>query len=66
MAGHWHDGDMGRLDAAAGTLTTDADLAGREPAISGPTESEFGMGRELFTTFRNMVDSAEIRAAVIL
>jgi phosphogluconate dehydratase len=57
------DGDMIRLDAEAGTLTIQADLAGRERAQ--PTEVQsWGYGRELFGAFRAAVGSAEQGASV--
>ena len=51
------DGDMVKLCAAEGTLSTTADLAAREPvqvAISA-----MGMGRELFAMFRMNAGGAE-------
>jgi len=61
------DGDMVRLDADGGTLEilVDADeLAARplaDPDLSG---NEFGMGRELFATFRAAVGTADAGASV--
>lgn len=58
------DGDMVRLDAEAGTLSTDADLSARAPAEADLSGNEAGMGRELFASFRAVVGSAETGASV--
>ena len=58
------DGDIIRLDADAGTLTTSADLASRAPAVADLSDSETGMGRELFQPFRAMVGSAADGASI--
>ncbi len=58
------DGDMVRLCAATGELSTTADLASREPAPD-PCE-EAGMGRELFTMFRRFADGAEHGGSAML
>ncbi|WP_095011736.1 phosphogluconate dehydratase [Tsuneonella mangrovi] len=58
------DGDVVRLCARDGTLSTTADLASREP-VEG-TEDEHGMGRELFAMFRANADSAEKGASSML
>ncbi|KPF78850.1 phosphogluconate dehydratase [alpha proteobacterium AAP81b] len=58
------DGDMLRVDAEAGTLSTTADLAGRTPAPA-PVEAP-GLGRELFALFRAHSGDAETGAAAIL
>jgi len=58
------DGDMVRLCAHDGALSTDADLAAREPAR--PSEGLHGMGRELFAMFRRHADSAERGASAML
>ncbi|MEZ5694070.1 MAG: phosphogluconate dehydratase [Altererythrobacter sp.] len=58
------DGDMVRLCAAKGELSTTADLASREP-VSDP-RSEDGMGRELFAMFRMHADSAEKGGSAML
>lgn len=52
------DGDIVRLDATLGTLSTEADLASREPAIADLSGNAQGLGRELFENFRRMVGPA--------
>lgn len=51
------DGDVIRLSAEEGSLSTSADLSGREPARM--RETELGTGRELFAMFRTGADEAE-------
>jgi len=58
------DGDVVRLCGHDGTLTTSADLAGREPAA--PPSPEIGMGRELFAMFRAGASGAEQGASAML
>ena len=58
------DGDVVRLCANRGSLKVLADLAGREPAL--PTESSFGLGRELFAMFRAHADGAERGGSAML
>ncbi len=58
------DGDMVRLCAETGTLSTGADLSGRTPAQM--SENELGTGRELFAMFRSGADSAEHGASAML
>jgi phosphogluconate dehydratase len=58
------DGDMVRLCAESGTLSTDADLAARDPATM--SEDFHGVGRELFAMFRQGADSAERGASAML
>jgi phosphogluconate dehydratase len=58
------DGDMVRVCAVEGTLSTTADLSTREPAPA--PEDEAGMGRELFTMFRRFADDAEAGASAML
>jgi phosphogluconate dehydratase len=58
------DGDMVRLCAEAGTLSTDADLAAREPTEMD--ERLEGTGRELFAMFRRLADGAERGASAML
>ena len=57
--GQLADGDMIRLDAAAGTLQTDAELNSRAPF--GPTNSapQRGFARPLFSALRASAGSAE-------
>ncbi len=64
--GRLRDGDMLRLDAAAGTLDVLVDAAewsAREPASA--ELATHGCGRELFTSFRERVGSAETGASVL-
>ena len=58
------DGDVVRLCAENGELSTTADLAGREPAPAPPAES--GTGRELFAMFRLGADEAEKGGSAML
>jgi phosphogluconate dehydratase len=58
------DGDVVRLCADDGTLSTSADLTMRAPAE--PTEELHGTGRELFAMFRQLADSAERGASAML
>jgi phosphogluconate dehydratase len=58
------DGDVVRLCATSGELSTTADLAAREPAPD--TEAEMGTGRELFGLFRHGADEAEKGGSAML
>ena len=58
------DGDVIRVCAVTGTLSTDADLDAREPAEAPPPD--MGMGRELFAMFRHHADGAERGASAML
>ncbi|TMM47374.1 phosphogluconate dehydratase [Qipengyuania marisflavi] len=58
------DGDIIRLCAKTGTLTTPADLAARDPAPD--PRPDMGMGRELFAMFRANADGAEQGASSML
>lgn len=58
------DGDMVRLCANDGTLSTDADLAARTPAPD--PAPEWGTGREMFAMFRALADDAEKGASPVL
>jgi len=58
------DGDVVRLSAEDGTLSTTADLSGRQPAASPP--AQIGMGRELFAMFRLGASGAEQGASAML
>ena len=58
------DGDMVRLCAVNGTLSTDADLSVRDPAPDPAPES--GTGRELFGMLRHLADGAEQGASAML
>jgi phosphogluconate dehydratase len=59
------DGDLITLDADAGTLTIEADLAHRTPTGSAPSGTTWaGTGRELFAAFRATVGPADAGASV--
>ncbi len=59
------DGDLITLDADAGLLSTDADLAHREPmGAAPPGDAWVGTGRELFAAFRATVGPADEGASI--
>ena len=58
------DGDMVRLCAETGTLSTTADLSAREPAAD-PVDAS-GTGREIFRMFRLFADGAEQGGSAML
>lgn len=59
------DGDMMRVDATTGTLEILTDGVLDRPIVTADlTASQFGTGRELFSTFRNAVSSADAGATV--
>jgi phosphogluconate dehydratase len=58
------DGDVVRLCAQTGTLSTSADLSDRVPAPAPLTEA--GMGRELFAMMRAFADGAERGGSAML
>ena len=58
------DGDMVKVCAATGELSTTADLDAREPAVAPAPDS--GMGREYFAMFRANADGAEQGASSML
>ena len=61
------DGDMIRLDAVAGTLellVEPAELSRRTPVVADLSGNEFGMGRELFASFRLMARTADEGAGI--
>jgi len=60
------DGDVVRVDAVAGTLSTRADLSGRAPADPPPADLNLGVGRELFALFRDRAGPAEGGACALL
>jgi len=69
LLAHVRDGDIIRLDADAGVLTTVGvpDLAARPAATRSPAQAEgsgWGYGRELFAAFRDVVSTAEEGASV--
>lgn len=62
------EGDMIRLDADTGTLSVlvdDAEFAAREPIQVDLSDSEHGMGRELFANFRALAGRADAGASVL-
>ena len=59
-----HDGDMVRLCAVTGSLSTDADLSARPDALAPPPPE--GTGRELFALLRAHSDDAERGASAML
>ena len=58
------DGDVVKVCAATGALSTTADLDARE-AAPDPAQ-EVGVGRELFAMFRNQADGAEQGGSAVL
>ena len=58
------DGDVVRVCAATGQLSTTADLSAREP-VPDP-RGQMGTGRELFGMFRHFADGAEQGASAML
>jgi len=58
------DGDMVKVCAVTGTLSTTADLATREPAAD--PHPDMGTGRELFGMMRRFADGAEQGASAML
>ena len=58
------DGDLVRVCAQSGELSTTADLSAREPAPDPPPN--WGVGRELFAMFARHADGAERGASAML
>ncbi|MBD2842749.1 phosphogluconate dehydratase [Erythrobacter rubeus] len=58
------DGDVVRVCAETGTLSTAADLSARTPAPE--PQPEWGVGREMYRMLQNQADSAEKGASAIL
>jgi phosphogluconate dehydratase len=58
------DGDIVKVCAVTGELSTTADLASREPAPD--PQAEIGTGRELFGMMRRFADGAEQGASAML
>ena len=58
------DGDMVKVCAAQGELSTSADLSSRSPA--GDPDVEWGVGRELFRMLQSQADGAEQGASAML
>ncbi|MEP0518918.1 MAG: phosphogluconate dehydratase [Hyphomicrobiales bacterium] len=68
IIGKINEGDMIRLDAEAGTieiLVDDAELNERIIAQADLSGNEFGMGRDMFATFRAVAGSADTGASSI-
>jgi phosphogluconate dehydratase len=66
--GKVRDGDVVRLDVAAGTLEVLVDAvewAARAPVVADLEANRSGVGRELFETFRRAVGSAETGASTL-
>ncbi len=66
VIGKIRDDDLVEIDAVSGLLSVSAadDLLARPTAESNVSAGHTGMGRELFTVFREQVDSAEAGASV--
>ncbi|MHC1550028.1 phosphogluconate dehydratase [Phyllobacterium sp. K27] len=67
IIGKIRDGDIVRLDAEIGTLDVLEDpevLAARPAAMVDMSHNSYGMGRELFASFRNVVGRADAGASV--
>ena len=66
--GRIREGDMIRLDAAKGTievLVDEAEFSARPQAAVDLSGNEFGMGRELFASFRAIAGPADHGASVL-
>jgi phosphogluconate dehydratase len=61
---HLRDGDVVRLCAERGELSTTADLASREPTAAPAPQQ--GTGRELYAFFRHGADEAEKGGSAML
>lgn len=67
IIGKIRDGDIVRLDAEIGTLDVLEDmavLAARPAPVVDISHNSYGMGRELFASFRNVVGRADTGASV--
>ncbi len=65
--GHIKDGDIVSIDAANGLLSVSSPRVDSQDRIVAPKtlkHNQQGMGRELFTAFRNQVGSAETGASI--
>ncbi|MDB6453325.1 phosphogluconate dehydratase [Falsirhodobacter sp. 20TX0035] len=61
------DGDRMRVDAVSGRIDIlEPDFETREPVVADLTANRFGIGRELFETFRQNVGNATEGAAVVV
>lgn len=58
------DGDVIRVDAAAGSIAVLSDISQRTPVKANLTREHFGSGRELFSMFRQCVTGAEQGATI--
>jgi phosphogluconate dehydratase len=62
------DGDIVRVDAQAGTLEVKVEkstLDARRASVPDLTANGYGLGRELFTLFRQAVSAADTGASVL-
>lgn len=64
LIGRIEDGDIITIDAEAGKMIVNADLTTREPRMHDTSANNIGMGRELFTSFRKEVGTAEAGASI--
>ena len=64
LIGRIRDGDLVTIDAEAGVVNVNADLASRSASEPDMSENHVGMGRELFGHFRTQVGPAEAGASV--
>jgi len=60
--GRLRDGDVVTLDAGAGVLRVDAPL--EERVVCAPQDDAFGMGREMFSAFRDRVGPADTGGSI--
>ncbi|GGL92308.1 phosphogluconate dehydratase [Pseudooceanicola nanhaiensis] len=60
------DGDIVRVDAVEGTLTTPVDLETREARLPDLSANGFGIGRELFENFRRYAGPATAGASNVV
>lgn len=68
LIGKVQDGDLIRLDTTTGVLqllVDDSELSGRAAPVYSGDNTSFGMGRELFSLFRNNVSDAQNGACVL-
>ncbi len=64
LIGRIEDGDIITIDAEAGKMIVNADLTTREPRMHDTSANNIGMGRELFSSFRKEVGTAEAGASI--
>ena len=64
LIGRIADGDIITIDAEAGKMMIEADLSTREHRTQDTSANNTGMGRELFSSFRKEVSSAESGASI--